>query len=251
MRNNTKVETRRDRKALARDAGIGRLSLSSVLAGALCGFAAFELLAAAAGAIGVAFNGGTDFATMGAFRTVAAVIIAGAVFLGFAFGGYVSGRMSRRSGATHGLAAGIVGAILAAFVVIAVRASGTDNGLARVAGHIQVADTWSQWRFFALGGIVVVAAAMVLGGLVGGVEGERWHAKLFARASDPAYGPEAEERAEVRKRLHEAELARRAAEDHINRLNDLTSGRLADDSSSSSSDDDAVVRTGSINRVNA
>src|ERR1700738_722103 len=105
MRNSAKVETRRDRKALARDAGIGRLSAISVLAGALCGLAVFEALTVVAGAIGVAINGSTSFASTSdaQFKWMAAIILAAALFLAFMFGGYVSGRMSRRSGATHGL----------------------------------------------------------------------------------------------------------------------------------------------------
>jgi hypothetical protein len=59
---------------------------------------------------------------------------------------------------------------------------------------------------------------MVLGALTGGIQGERWHGKLLARAVDPAFGPEAEERAAARKRLREAEVARLAAVDHVGRL---------------------------------
>lgn len=220
MRHGNKVETRLDRRALAQDAGMGRLSLVSVLAGALCGCAAFEVLAVIAGAVGVAVNGSTDFADIGAgeFKAITAVVVAGALFVGFAFGGYVSGRMSRRHGATHGLATGIAGAILAAVVVAAVRAGGADNGVARVARHIQVADTWHQWRSFALFGAVVVAAAMVFGALMGGVEGERWHGKLLARAADPSIGPEADERAKARRLMKESEAAHRAAEQHLDHL---------------------------------
>ncbi len=91
-----------------------------------------------------------------------------------------------------------------------------------MAQHIGVADTWHQWRSFALVGAIVVAAAMVLGGFAGGIEGERWHGKLLARAVDPSYGPEAEERAEARKRITEAEVARLAAADHVGRLTAVT-----------------------------
>lgn len=220
MVNGRTVETRRDRKALARDAGMGRFSIVSVLAGAFCAYAAFEALVAIAGAVTVAIHGGTAFgtATSSSFKALVGIVVAVALFVAFMLGGYVAGRMSRRRGASHGLIAGLVGVVLGAIVVAATRASGADNGLARVAAHIGVASTWHDWRTFSLLGAIVAAAAMILGGLTGGIEGERWHGKLLARAVDPSFGPEAEERAQARKRLREAELARLAAADHVSRL---------------------------------
>jgi hypothetical protein len=199
---------------------MGRISPLSVLAGALCGLAAVEALVAIAGAIVVAINGGTNFGSWSAsqFKTLTGAVVAAALFLGFVLAGYVAGRMSRRRGATHGLLAGVVGVVLAGAVAAALQASGADNGLARVAHHIQVADTWQQWRTFGLIGVVVAAVAIVLGGLFGGIKGEQWHGKLLARAVDPSYGPEAEERAEARKRITEAEVARLKAADHVGRL---------------------------------
>src|SRR5436305_5155074 len=100
MRHGRRVETRRDRKALATDAGMGRISALSVLAGALCGFAVFEILTALAAAVTVAIYGGTDFSstTIGQFKILTGAVLGVAIFLSFIFGGYVSGRMSRRSG---------------------------------------------------------------------------------------------------------------------------------------------------------
>ncbi len=213
MRNSQNVETRRDRKALARHAGMGKISIISVLAGALCALAVFEILVTIAGAAAVAVNGGTNFSALDGkeFKTIAGLILVVAMFGAFMVGGYVSGRMSRRSGATHGLLAGVVGVVLAALAGWVVVGTGTDAGLSAVARHIQVAATWHQWRNFGFLAAAVVAAAMVLAGLAGGVEGERWHGKLLSRAVDPSYGPEAAERAEARKSITEAEVARLAA----------------------------------------
>jgi MFS family permease len=199
---------------------MGTISTVSVLAGALCGLAALEVMMVIAGAVVVGINGSTSFATMGdgEFKTILGIILVAELFIAFMVGGYVSGRMSRRGGATHGVVAGMVGVILAAIGAVVVVQTGADNGLARVARHINVADTWHQWRYFGLIGILVAAAAIVLGGLAGGIKGERWHGKLLARAVDPSYGPEAEERAAARKRVTEAEVARLAAADHVGRL---------------------------------
>ena len=227
MKNNRKVETRGDRRALARHAGLGPVSLVSVFAGALAAFAIAEVLVTVGGAIAVAVNGGTDFSTLSdrQFKTVVGVIVVVAVFLSFAFGGYISGRMSRRAGASHGLLAGLAGVVLAALAAWVVVATGTDAGLAHVARHIRVTDTWGQWRSFGLIGALVVAAAMVLGGLAGGVEGETWHGKLLSRAVDPNYGPEADERAEARRRITDAEVARLASVNTAGRV--TAAGRTA------------------------
>ncbi len=220
MRDGRKVETRRDRKALARHAGMGRISAISVLAGALCGLATLEILLAIAGAVGVAINGGTSFATMSErqFKSISGVVLVVAILCSFLLAGYVSGRMSRRRGATHGLLAGLTGVVLSAVAVAAVVGTGTDNGLARVASHIHVVDTWTQWRSFGLIAAVLAVAAMVLGGLGGGVEGERWHGKLLSRAVDPSYGPEADEQAAARKSVAEAEAAHLAAANRVGRV---------------------------------
>ncbi len=79
---------------------MGRLSATSVLAGALCGLAAFEALAVMAGAVAVAINGSTNFATMSSFsfKATTGLIAVVAMLCSFLFGGYVGGRMARRAG---------------------------------------------------------------------------------------------------------------------------------------------------------
>jgi MFS family permease len=220
MRNSQNVETRRDRKALARHAGMGKISIISVLAGALCALAVVEILVTIAGAIAVAINGGTNFSALGdkGFKTIAGLVLVVATFGAFVVGGYVSGRMSRRSGASHGLLAGVAGVVLAALAGWVVVGTGTDAGLSAVARHIHVADSWHQWRNFGLLAVVVIAAAMVLAGLAGGVEGERWQGKLLSRAVDPTYGPESVERAQAHKSITEAEVARLAAAGRVGRV---------------------------------
>jgi len=49
-------ESRRDRKRLARQAGLGRLSFISALAGVLVAYGAFALLVALVGAVAVAIG---------------------------------------------------------------------------------------------------------------------------------------------------------------------------------------------------
>src|SRR4029453_6817767 len=121
-------ESPRDRKGLARQAGLGRLSLVSVLAGVLVAYGAFALLVAVVGAVAVALGldaelAGNDWATLGRGSAVTVTVVA---FVAYLFGGYVAGRMARRAGLVTRLA-GFVPALVVAVVVGAIVASQTDT----------------------------------------------------------------------------------------------------------------------------
>jgi hypothetical protein len=99
-------ESPRDRKRLARQAGLGRLSFNSVLAGVLVAYGAFAVLAALVGAVAVAIGvdaelASNDWTTFGRGSAVTATVVA---FVAYLFGGYVAGRMARRAGLVNGLA---------------------------------------------------------------------------------------------------------------------------------------------------
>jgi hypothetical protein len=99
-------ESPRDRKRLARQAGLGRLSFISALAGVLVAYGAFALLAALVGAVAVAIGLDTelasnDWTTFGMGSAVTVTVVA---FVAYLFGGYVAGRMARRAGLVNGLA---------------------------------------------------------------------------------------------------------------------------------------------------
>src|ERR671911_2787827 len=99
-------ESPRDRKRLARQAGLGRLSFNSVLAGVLVAYGAFAVLAALVGAVAVAIGvdaelASNDWTTFGMGSAVTATVVA---FVAYLFGGYVAGRMARRAGLVNGLA---------------------------------------------------------------------------------------------------------------------------------------------------
>ena len=211
MGNGHQIETKRDRKALARDAGLGHISGISVLAGALCGLSSLAAMLAFAAAIGVGIHGGADFGTTsdGRLKAVAGPVFVLSALLSFVFGGYVAGRMSRRRGAGTGLMAGVVGVALGIGVGLALKLAGGDIALGRMAARdIHVAITWPGWRLFSVLAGLAVAAAMVVGGLLGGAKGERWHGKLLARALDPSIGSEAVAREAAQRRAAEAEMSR-------------------------------------------
>ena len=98
LRSKKTVETPKDRMALAHDAGMGKVSGVSVLAGMLVAFGAFVVLLAIAGGIAAVLGadtdlGSRDFHTLGIGGGIA---LAAVLLVSYLFGGYVAGRMARR-----------------------------------------------------------------------------------------------------------------------------------------------------------
>lgn len=208
MTTTTTRETRRDRLALAREAGFGRFSFVAVLAGVLVAFGAFAIVAAIAGAIAEAVNADTNFSEYD-FDTVSLVsglVLAAVLFLAWFFGGYVAGRMARRSGMVNGVAVFLLGLVIAA-VVGGVTAALTDTDNVqdnlRNVGLPTSADDWANMGA-TIGGIVALVL-MLAGSILGALKGERWHGKLLDRALDPQYGPEAERRRAAERDIERAD----------------------------------------------
>jgi uncharacterized membrane protein YidH (DUF202 family) len=179
------VESARDRRRLARDAGYGQTSFPSILAGTLVAFGAVATVLAIAGAVGANIGLTTDGISTDEWRqagiagAVAATVV---VLLAFFFGGYTAGRMGRRSGMRNGLGVFVLAAAVIAIVVglaawlgngDSVRQSLSDNGVPTGA------NTWSD---IGMGAAIAVGVAMLLGALLGGITGERWHGRLVTAA---------------------------------------------------------------------
>lgn len=197
---------RRDHVAVAKEAGLGRVSLLSVLAGALASFGTFALVAAVAGAVLAAVDVDTDFATndWAAAGAVGVAATAVALSVSYLFGGYVAGRMARRSGLLHGLAVVVLSLLIGLLAGTVVAGLADADDVERNLRSIGVPTTVDDWDEVGLAGAIAALAAMAVGGALGGVLGERWHTKLARRAADPAYGPAAE----ARRLAEEAEGAR-------------------------------------------
>src|SRR3984893_2775145 len=184
----TRVETSRDRKALARDAGMGQLSAVSILAGTLAAYGAVAVLLAIAGGIAAAVNSGTDFSNVAwtQLKAGTGVIVAVVLLVSYFFGGYVSGRMARRSGVANGIGVFVLGVIIALVVGVLVKQAGGGSSITSALRNVGAPTTWHEWRD--VGTIAGIAAlvAMLLGSILGGSWGDRWHTKLLARALDPA-----------------------------------------------------------------
>src|SRR5215217_6307404 len=151
------IETGRDRAALTRQAGIGKLSFISVLAGVLVAYGAFAVLVALAGAAAAAIGLTSD--------------------------------LSANNWAELGVGSAIVVAVVAA-----VTATQADTSAIR--GNLRslgIPTTGAEWgEVGTLAGIGSLAA-MLVGAVLGGMLGERWHTKLTRRAASPKYGPDREQ----------------------------------------------------------
>jgi len=205
------VETRRDRNALVADAGYNRLSLLSVVAGVLCAYGAFALLAGLAVGVIEAADADVDLSSQWQDLGVAGgLVVAGLLFLAYLFGGYVAGRMARRSGALHGAAVFVLGVLVVAGAAALARQLGGADVAASNLRDLGVPTTASEWGDIATFAGLASLAAILLGSLLGGSLGERWHAKLLNRALDPRVGAEAGALRDAERRAAEAE--RRAAD---------------------------------------
>ena len=193
LRTNT-VETAKDRVGLAHDAGLPRISFLSVLAGAFAAYGAFALLASIFGAIASA-AGGSFEVPRGNWETagiVSAVVLGLSLLLSYLFGGYVAGRMARRSGTTHGLMVFFLGflmaAVVSAFVTLTAGTAAVRTSVTDVLGSIGAPTSGSALQTIGSIGGIVALGSMLLGSLIGGRLGDRWHGKLLTRALDPNVG---------------------------------------------------------------
>ncbi|MDQ4096683.1 MAG: hypothetical protein M3144_02275 [Actinomycetota bacterium] len=206
------VETGRDRKALVADAGFKELSFISVAAGVVAAYGMFALLAGLAAGVIAAADAEIDLASNWRDLGMAGgLVVAGLLLVAYLFGGYVAGRMARRAGALHGIVVFVLGAaVVVAAAFVARELGGADVASSNLRG-LGVPTTAAEWRDVATIAGIASLAAMLLGALLGGILGERWHAKLLSRALDPEIGAEAEARRDAELRAAEAEELRTAA----------------------------------------
>lgn len=236
------VETRRDRQALVADAGLKQLSLMSVVAGALAAYGAFAVLAGLA--VGVIKAAEVDIDVSSQWRDLGmagGLVVAGLLLVAYLFGGYVAGRMARRSGALHGVCVFVVGLGFAAGAAALARWLGGDAVAASNLRDLGVPTTLAEWADIATVAGIASLAAMLVGSLAGAVMGERWHSKLLARALDPQRGAEAEARRTAERRAAEAEELRTAS---FRRVRATTPARTRRVDREADDDDTIAIRHG-------
>jgi hypothetical protein len=181
------------------EAGIGRLSVISVLAGLVTAYGTFAIVAAIAGSLLASADVQTDFETndwtgSGAVASLATTIV---LLIAYVFGGYVAGRMARRSGMLHGIALAIAALVVGAVTGGVVAALTDDSSIRSNLRSIGVPTSTDQITDVAIVGMIASLVAIVLGSLLGALLGERWHTKLARRVQDPEIGTSADDRRRV------------------------------------------------------
>lgn len=175
----------------------------------MCAYGAFAIVAAVAGSLLTNTDLETDFRTddWTSSGAAAGLVTALVLFAAYLFGGYVAGRMARRSGILHGLGVFVLSLVVGLLVgSLAAVADGVD--VAENLRSIGVPTDWDQVESVGVAAAIASLAAMLLGSMIGGSLGERWHTKLANRFGDPAFGPaaQARERAEREDRAHRERL---------------------------------------------
>jgi len=209
-------ETARERRELAADAGFGPFSLTSVLAGVLVAYGAFAILvglaAAVVGATGDDIDLAGDWEQLG---TNGGLVVAVLLLLSYLFGGYVAGRMARRNGLAHGVGVLVLGVVIVGAVAALVRSSADTDTIADNLRSLGIPTTADE--FGDAGTVAGIASliAIVLGSLLGGSLGERWHARLFARAVDPNVGAQGAAARQAEEARNEANLALARSEGRV------------------------------------
>ncbi|MGI8807811.1 MAG: hypothetical protein ACR2KK_08225 [Acidimicrobiales bacterium] len=216
MRARTMRETARERRELADDAGFGGFSVTSVLAGVLVAYGAFAILLGLAAAIVGAVGDDTDLSTgWEELGTVGGLVVAGLLLLSYLFGGYVAGRMARRNGLAHGAGVLILGVVIVGAVAALARSSGDVDTVADNLRSLGIPTTADEYGEAGTVAGIASLVALVVGSLLGGVLGERWHARLFARAVDPNVGAQAAAARQVEEARTQANLALARSEGRV------------------------------------
>lgn len=204
------IEGRRDRVALARDAGWRRISFASVLAGVFVAYGAFAILlgivSAILGAAGVDTKSLSDADWRGVGTGSAAALFS-VLLLTYFYGGYVAGRMARRSGFLHGVLVFVFGVLLLVLAAGLVYVLDGTDAIRDQLRDLGAPTSGDKWIDIGSAAGIAGALAMLIGAAFGGVRGERWHQRLLQRAADPTYGPEAVARAQAAREAQKKEAA--------------------------------------------
>lgn len=180
----TTVETRHDRTALVREAGMHTVSVSSALAGTAAAFGTFLVVSTLAGGV-LAIAGVDPDSLANDWRQVGiggAVFLGLTLFVGYLFGGYVAGRMARRAGVRNSLLMVLFSVVIAGGLGALIGFGADTTRFVDDIRSLGVPTTWNEWSAIASIGGAASLAGMIIGAMIGGAWGERWHGELLSRA---------------------------------------------------------------------
>jgi len=157
----------------------------------LVAYGAFAVLAALVGAAATAIGlssdlSRNDWAQLGTGSAIAAAVV---LLLAYLFGGYVAGRMARRAGLLNGLAVFLLAIVLIAAVGAIVASQADADTIRTNLRSLGIPTSGTEWGDVGTLAGIASLAAMLVGALLGGVLGERWHSKLTRRAVSGKYSP--------------------------------------------------------------
>lgn len=177
------------RRELVREVGERSVSPLSVAAGTLVALGAVAVVAAVAGAVGSQLGLSTDGISTAEWRragTAGAVSACLVLFLAFLFGGYTAGRMATRAGTAHGFLVFLLTALLLGATTVVAATWGDPGEVADELRSSGVPTDGNTWDDIGLLAAVAAGLAVLVGSLVGGREGARWHARLDRAGVDLA-----------------------------------------------------------------
>ncbi|MCU1443056.1 MAG: hypothetical protein JWQ59_1206 [Cryobacterium sp.] len=143
------------------------------------------LVAAAGAAVGLGASGSVDEAANAASQNAETVGLWGAISLivimliAYYCGGYVAGRMARFDGAKQGVAVWLWAVVIAIVVAIVVAIAGSQfNILANLNGFPRIPIDEGNLTAGSIITAILVALAGLIGAILGGVAGMRYHRKV-------------------------------------------------------------------------
>ena len=111
--------------------------------------------------------------------TIGALVLAVIVFLSYVAGGYVAGRMARFNGARQGVAVWLWALLIALVVAIAGAVAGSKyDVLSRLNGFPRIPVSQGTLSTAGLIALVLVAVTSLIGAILGGLAGMRYHRRV-------------------------------------------------------------------------
>lgn len=148
------------------------------LGGALVGYATFAILVTIIGAVAAGMDRdfditARDWQELGFGGGVATGVL---LFVGFLYGGFVAGRMSRTAGIQQGIGTFVAALLLAALTALLVDAFADGDQAARLVDGLRalgVPGSGEEWRQIGTVAGIASIVGMLLGSVLGGAAGQR------------------------------------------------------------------------------
>lgn len=184
----TTRETHARDDSYARDK-FGGINWGACFFGWLVAIGMMLLLSGIVSAVATAIGANADFtrtdaeSNAGTIGIVAAAVLALVLFISYYAGGYVAGRMSRFDGAKQGLGVWIIGLLVTVLAIVLGAVFGSDYNILNRVDMPAIPVSTDELGWGAAITAVVVLAVTLIGALLGGKMGHRYHNKVDRAAA--------------------------------------------------------------------